>query len=76
MDITIKETDRRREVQENYNRINGITPTQISKSITNQLLSNRPVKDEVDDLVKLPNSIGEDPVIQNMGRDDLEKKHQ
>jgi excinuclease ABC subunit B len=73
MDITIKETDRRREVQENYNRINGITPTQISKSITNQLLSNRPVKDEVDDLVKLPNSIGEDPVIQNMGRDDLEK---
>jgi excinuclease ABC subunit B len=73
MDITIKETDRRREVQENYNRINGITPTQISKSNTNQLLSNRPVKDEVDDLVKLPNSIGEDPVIQNMGRDDLEK---
>ena len=73
MDITIKETDRRREVQENYNRINGITPTQINKSNNNQLLSNRPVKEEVDELVKLPDSIGTDPVIQNMGRDDLEK---
>ena len=73
MDITIKETDRRREVQENYNRINGITPTQISKSNNNQLLSNRPVKEEVEELVKLPDSIGQDPVIQNMGRDDLEK---
>ena len=73
MDITIKETDRRRAIQENYNRINGITPTQISKSNNNQLLSNRPVKDEIDNLVKLPNTIGKDPVIEKMGRDDLEK---
>ncbi len=73
MEITINETERRRAAQENYNRINGITPKQINKSNNNQLLSNRAVKDDIDQLIELPNSSDTDPVIENMGRAELEK---
>jgi excinuclease ABC subunit B len=73
MELTINETERRRTVQEDYNRINGITPTQISKSNENLLLSNRPKNDEIDDLVKIPKISSNDPIIEKMGRDQLEK---
>jgi excinuclease ABC subunit B len=73
MELTINETERRRTVQEDYNRINGIIPTQISKSNENLLLSNRPKNDEIDDLVKIPKISSNDPIIESMGRDQLEK---
>jgi excinuclease ABC subunit B len=73
MGLTINETERRRTVQEDYNRINGIIPTQISKSNENLLLSNRPKNDEIDDLVKIPKISSNDPIIESMGRDQLEK---
>ena len=37
MDITINETNRRREKQKQYNKLNSIIPTQINKSKDNDL---------------------------------------
>ena len=74
MDTTISETNRRREKQREYNKINGIIPTQIIKSNENNLLIGR-VKDE-DELNELigSNEIKiQDPVVENMSRVDLEK---
>jgi excinuclease ABC subunit B len=73
MDLTINETNRRREIQQEHNRLNGITPTQINKSIDNQLLNNRPKNEEINDLVQLPEFNSNDPVVDSMGRDELEK---
>jgi excinuclease ABC subunit B len=73
MDLTINETNRRREIQKEHNRLNGITPTQINKSIDNQLLNNRPKNEEINDLVQLPEFNSNDPVVDSMGRDELEK---
>ena len=74
MDTTISETNRRREKQREYNKINGIIPTQIIKSNENNLLIGR-AKDE-DELNKLigSNEIKiQDPVVEKMSRVDLEK---
>ncbi|MDC6470351.1 excinuclease ABC subunit UvrB [Flavobacteriales bacterium] len=74
MDTTISETNRRREKQREYNKINGIIPTQIIKSNENNLLIGR-VKDE-DELNELIGSKEikiQDPVVENMSRVDLEK---
>ena len=52
MELTINETNRRREIQKEYNKINGIEPQQISKVIDNQLLINRPKNQEIDDVLE------------------------
>ena len=72
MELTINETNRRREIQKEYNKINGIEPQQISKAIDNQLLVNRPKNQEIDDLIEMPKVSSNDPVLNSMGRDDLE----
>ncbi len=72
MELTINETNRRREIQKEYNKINGIEPQQISKAIDNQLLVNRPKNKEIDDLIEMPKVSSNDPVLNSMGRDDLE----
>ena len=72
MELTINETNRRREIQKEYNKINGIEPQQISKAIDNQLLINRPKNQEIDDLIEMPKVSSNDPVLNSMGRDDLE----
>ena len=72
MELTINETNRRREIQKEYNKINGIEPQQISKAIDSQLLINRPQNQEIDDLVEMPKVTSNDPVLNSMGRDDLE----
>ena len=41
MDLTIKETNRRRDKQKEYNKLNSIIPTQINKSNENDLLIGR-----------------------------------
>ena len=38
MDLTINETNRRRDKQKQYNKLNSIIPTQINKSNENDLL--------------------------------------
>ena len=74
MELTINETERRRAKQEEYNKLNGITPKQIEKSVDNQLLlyRNKP-SDEVDDLVQSSELLVNDPIVEYMGRDELEK---
>ena len=74
MEITISETNRRREKQRNYNRLNGILPTQIIKSNENDLLIGRvSEKEEINELVILSDPSIQDPVVENMGRVELEK---
>jgi len=73
MNLTINETERRRGVQEDYNRLNGIIPKQINKSNENKLLENRPINNEIEELVKSPDYTADDPIIESMGRDELEK---
>jgi len=77
MQRTIDETNRRREKQMNYNIEHGITPTPLIKSTDSIMLQTSVAgnksgrtkayvgKDEVD--------IAADPVVQYMGRDELEK---
>jgi excinuclease ABC subunit B len=74
MEITISETNRRREKQRNYNRLNGIIPTQIIKSNENDLLIGRASEnEEINDLVISSDPSIQDPVVENMGRLELEK---
>ena len=74
MEITISETNRRREKQRNYNRLNGIVPTQIIKSNENDLLIGRASEnEEINDLVVSSDPSIQDPVVENMGRLELEK---
>lgn len=74
MEITISETNRRREKQRNYNRLNGIVPTQIIKSNENDLLIGRDIeKEEINELVISSDPSIQDPVVENMGRAELEK---
>ncbi|MCK9270230.1 MAG: excinuclease ABC subunit UvrB [Bacteroidales bacterium] len=77
MQRTIDETNRRREKQMNYNIEHGITPAPLIKSTDSIMLQTSVAgnksgrtkayvgKDEVD--------IAADPVVQYMGRDELEK---
>ena len=74
MEITISETNRRREKQSDYNRLNGIVPTQIIKSNENDLLIGRvSEKEEINELVISSDPSIQDPVVENMGRVELEK---
>ena len=74
MDTTISETNRRREKQREYNKINGIIPTQIIKSNENNLLIGRAKdEDELNELIGSNEIKIQDPVVENMSRVDLEK---
>ena len=74
MDTTISETNRRREKQREYNKINGIIPTQIIKSNENNLLIGREKdEDEYNELIGSNEIKIQDPVVENMSRVDLEK---
>ena len=74
MDLTIKETNRRRDKQKEYNKLNSIIPTQINKSNENDLLIGRKKEsNEINDLVFTKEFIIDDPVAKNMGRSEIEK---
>ena len=74
MDITINETNRRREKQKQYNKLNSIIPTQINKSNENDLLTGRKKEsNEINDLVFTKDFTVDDPVVKNMGRSEVEK---
>ena len=80
MQLTIDETNRRRAKQLHYNEVHGITPTQIVKSLRNNLLS----KDDSSDIKELKRTlqptgqpsaidIAADPIIEHMTRQQMEK---
>lgn len=74
MDLTINETNRRREKQKQYNKLNSIIPTQINKSNENDLLIGRKKEsNEINDLVFTKDFTVDDPVVKNMGRSEVEK---
>ena len=74
MDLTINETNRRRDKQKQYNKLNSIIPTQINKSNENDLLIGRKKEsNEINNLVFNKDFTVEDPVVKNMGRSEIEK---
>jgi excinuclease ABC subunit B len=72
MNKTIEETNRRRNIQEAYNKKNGIVPKQIVKSTDNSLLKEQgEVIPNVPYIVDNQLSIAEDPIVKYMSRDEL-----
>ena len=65
MDLTINETNRRRDKQKEYNKLNSIIPTQINKSNENDLLIGRKKEsNEINDLVFTKDFSIEDPAME------------
>ena len=48
MKATIDETERRRRIQDEYNKANGITPKTIEKSVRDVIEATRTAEDELD----------------------------
>lgn len=71
MQKTLDETNRRREKQQEYNRVNHITPTQIQKTERN-VLGREQAGKEYDTGMERP-GILEDPVLQKMDKGQLQK---
>ena len=74
MSRTIEETNRRRNLQQAYNKKHSITPKQIVKSSENSLLKEGRggLTSNVPYIVDNSVSIAEDPIIKYMSRDELE----
>ena len=71
MKRTIDETNRRREKQQEYNRVNNIVPTQVLKKERNVMDRTISGTEYVRDEQKT--DLLQDPVIKNMGKEQLQK---
>ena len=72
MQKTIEETNRRRNIQQAYNKKHNITPKQIVKSTDNTLLKEQnEVLPNVPYKIDIESSIAEDPIIKYMSKDEL-----
>ena len=67
---TIDETNRRRKKQQEYNKANGITPTQVAKQERNVLGKTRYTEEFEKDI---KSQVLEDPVINKMSKEQLSK---
>ena len=72
MKNTIDETNRRREIQDTYNKKNNIVPKTISKSKEN-ILAQTTVAQEKEAKNKFVSNLEIDPVIKNMSVDEIKK---
>lgn len=76
MKKTIDETNRRRSIQEEYNKDHNITPTQIKKSKESILKQTRVASGENEPVLytmETESSIAADPVIEYMSREQLQQ---
>ncbi len=77
MQITIDETNRKREKQLKYNEANNITPAQIRKSVEaihgQTSVADRKLKEEKVYVEKEDVDIAADPVVKYMGKEQLQK---
>ena len=73
MKRTIDETNRRREKQMEYNRVNGIVPTQVLKKERNVLDRVPAGVGYADEPEKV--NVLQDPVVQNMSKEQLQKAY-
>ena len=74
MDKAISETNRRREIQEKYNKENGITPTTIKKAVRDLISISKEVDKRINDIEKDPESMDKKELKELM--DKVEKKMQ
>lgn len=74
MDKAISETNRRREIQEKYNKENGITPTTIKKVVRDLISISKEVDKRINDIEKDPESMDKKELKKLM--DKVEKKMQ
>ena len=72
MDKAISETNRRREIQEKYNKENGITPTTIKKAVRDLISISKEVDKRINDIEKDPESMDKKELKKLM--DKVEKK--
>ncbi len=68
----ISETQRRRAIQEEYNKIHGITPKTIIKKITNTLELSQKVKDEKLSMTEIPKQIEKLKAMMKIASNQLE----
>ena len=73
MKRTIDETNRRREKQMEYNRVNGIVPTQVLKKERNVLDRVPTGVGYVEEPERM--NVLQDPVVQNMSKEQLQKAY-
>jgi excinuclease ABC subunit B len=73
MKRTIDETNRRREKQMEYNRVNGIVPTQVLKKERNVLDRVPAGVGYAEEPEKV--NVLQDPVVQNMSKEQLQKAY-
>ena len=74
MDKAISETNRRREIQEKYNKGHGITPTTIKKAVRDLISISKEVDKRINDIEKDPESMDKKELKKLM--DKVEKKMQ
>ena len=74
MDKAISETNRRREIQEKYNKENGITPTTIKKAVRDLISISKEVDKRINDIEKDPESMDKKELKKLM--DKVEKNMQ
>ena len=72
MDKAISETNRRREIQEKYNKEHGITPTTIKKAVRDLISISKEVDRKISDVEKDPESMDKKELKKLM--DKVEKR--
>ena len=74
MDYAISETNRRRAIQEAYNKANNITPRSIVKKIHERIRLTQGVEDKPQTLAKDPESMSRDEIIASIKKLEKEMK--